>query len=167
MQKDMLHFSLIFLVLVISMFNSTKADNIDSTSLSVELDIPDYIPGADELRHSNKFFSGQPLRLAGDFAGIDPESVTVRVWGTNTGVTRTLELRKVRSTYVSVNVPPDIPTDLYDVVLDASGKAYLGRVEIQGFTEDELRDMAEMGGGGVDEAPLAAAVLYSTKLNCG
>ncbi|MBI1973042.1 hypothetical protein HYS50_03485 [Candidatus Woesearchaeota archaeon] len=159
---------LIFLVLLIVslIFISSYVNGQKSNQISVELDIPDYIPDAETLRQPTKFFSGQPLRLVGNFSGLNLQSVQVEIRGKETGIQRTLEVRRATPLYVSVDIPPEIPNDLYDLILKASEKAYETTIQIYGFVAEELQH-GEGGGGGMDPQELTAAVLYTSEVDCG
>ena len=138
--------------------------------LTVELDIPDYFPEAENLRHPNKFFSGQPLRLRGDFSGLHLELVQVELQGRERGVERQIEIQRATPTYINVEVPQDIPTDLYELTLTIGGRTHTAAVTISGFSEEELRAIESGegagGGGGVGESKLHPAVLYTSMIQC-
>lgn len=151
-------FVLIVFFILISSFSLVSA----ALPLSVELAVPGYT--ADEsLKHPQKFFSGQPLKLVADFSGLDLSSIEAELRGTQSGVQAALEIQRVDPEGIGVAIPAEIPTDSYGITLTVDGVEYATGVEIHGLDTGA----GGRGGGGAVAESLSAAVLYTSMIDCG
>ncbi len=155
-----------FLLFVWSLAGAIAEAEAKKGQLSVELDIPDYIPDAQSLRHPEKFFSGDRIEITGDLSKGKVKEVSLR--GLQTGVQNTLNVGLATSSFLRTQIPSDVPSDDYELNVVVGSNLYKTQLKITGVSPEELGAM-EMGGGGgdVEEKPLPSAVLYTSRIDCG
>ncbi len=153
---------LVLVLIVVQFIGQVHADT-HVKPISVELAVPDYVPEAASLQHRRFFFSGQPLRIRGEFEDLGSAQVTIR--GSTSGMEHPLDILRTTPSSLRVDVPPEIPTDLYELTVTAGDQVYRTSLGIRGFTPEELQAPMQRGGGG-SETPLSAAVLYTSEITC-
>ncbi len=158
-KRSTIFYFLVFVAIVISFSPTNFVAGQDSEQFSVELNIPDYIPNADSLRHPTKFFSGREIKIIGDFS--DTSSVKLELRGSKIGTRKILEVKKATLQFISTEIPADVPTDTYTLMLTLNKQAYKIPLDIIGVSASERM----IGGGGaIEERP--DAILYDSSIPC-
>ncbi|OHA00236.1 MAG: hypothetical protein A3C11_02000 [Candidatus Sungbacteria bacterium RIFCSPHIGHO2_02_FULL_49_12] len=111
-------------------------------AITVELDLPNYYP--EFLRHPQKFFSGQPLKIT---APAFPDQDTVTLTQVATGKQQSLSVKRskgeldkgeaISQSVFSFTPPADLPAGQYRVSFYASGQTYQFQLTINGLTAAE------------------------------
>ena len=154
-KKELIFLIFGFLLLGIFFVNNVKGQGVNE--ISVEADIPNYFPNAEELRHPTEFFSGEFLKIKGEFSS---DSLVSVVLNNKTGnIKRVLEILKRQAGSIKIRIPIDIPTDYYELSIIIDGNTYNEIIKINGLS-------LKGSGGEVVEEKLSAAIMYYSKLGC-
>ena len=144
MKKRLVFFSL--LVVFIFSFSSIKA----TSEISVELYVPDYFQDSDDFKHPNSFVAGDDLKILGDFPS---EDILLELYGLD--FQRKLEVKKSTREFVHTQLPPDLSSGTYSIVLFSQDMRYQASLPVLAMQSLDVR-----GGGGSFNRP--SALLYDS-----
>src|SRR3989338_975836 len=144
MKKRLVFFSL--LVVFIFSFSSIKA----TSEISVELYVPDYFKDSDDFKHPNSFVAGDDLKILGDFPS---EDILLELYGLD--FQRKLEVKKSTREFVHTQLPPDLSSGTYSIVLFSQDMRYQASLPVLAMQSLDVR-----GGGGSFNRP--SALLYDS-----
>ena len=136
-------------------------------STSIEYQVPEYIPNAEELRHPQHFFSGRTYRIRYSFPTVQSiDSVAAELYGTTSQFKSLLQVKEATTAYIDAEVPLDIPTDTYKIRITISQTIYETTIDITGLTDQEKKSLLGGEGRGAGIEPLSPAVSYHSEINC-
>lgn len=143
-----------------------RAATNDAIAISVELDLPSYYP--DFLRHPQKFFSGQPLKI---IAPAFPDHGVITLADIATGKQQSVTAKQSRErpgkaeiagkTSFSFMPPADLATGQYRISFAAGGRTYEIQLAINGLTAAE-KDIS--GAITIPDLFQRIAIRYRTKI---
>ncbi len=165
MKKSLVIIVLFFLINSFIVFSFVKAESeTKSGELSVELDIPEYIPDAESLRHPETFFSGDRIVLKGEFGYAS--TLKALLINKKTGEKSELTDLGPGENGIRAMIPVELDSGDYQVKVVADGRELSIEIRVKGLSEQERKVLQQGGGGAVEEKLLSGAILYTSKIDC-
>lgn len=139
----------------------------EPNTVLVDLHLPEYLlerlPNRESVLQPPYFYSAREIKILGSFPQVQSvEEITGEWVGVLTGTRGPLEVRSATAREIRTKIPPELPTDTYELSFTMGATTCRTSVEVIGVSSAELLRIPKE----VREPLLDPAVLYTSRLNC-